>query len=126
DFVDHDLDIRSKEVSEGILSFDRVSFSYPDLDQQILKDLSFTVKAHEKLAIIGATVSGKTTLFQLIPSLYDATSGNIYIDNKLITHYSLPTLRKSIGYVPQTPLLFTGSIYDNIAWGKDNPSHEEI
>src|SRR5699024_6349057 len=89
DLFDHDHAHKSKPITEGSISFDRVSFSYPNVNIPILNDISFTVKSRENLAIIGATGSGKTTMFQLIPRLYDVTSGEIYIDEQPISDYTL-------------------------------------
>lgn len=114
------------KVSHGSITFRDVSFSYPDSDKQVIDHVSFTVEAGERLAVIGSTGAGKTSLFQLIPRLYDAKTGQIKIDHKEIQAYSLDHLRGSIGYVPQSPLLFTGSITDNIAWGKNDATTEEI
>ncbi|MUK88040.1 ATP-binding cassette domain-containing protein [Ornithinibacillus sp. L9] len=117
---------QTQPVTAGKIEFQDVSFTYPTAEEPILKHISFTVHAGEKLAIIGATGAGKTSLFQLIPRLYDTTKGEIYIDDKPITSYTLDTLRRSIGYAPQSPLLFSGPIIENIAWGKDNATHDEI
>ncbi|MFD2045376.1 ABC transporter ATP-binding protein [Ornithinibacillus salinisoli] len=117
---------QSHTVSNGKIEFRNVSFTYPTTDESVLNNISFTAHAGEKLAIIGATGAGKTSLFQLIPRLYDTTNGEIFIDDKPITSYTLETLRRSIGYVPQSPLLFSGPIIDNISWGKDHATHEEI
>src|SRR5699024_505234 len=116
----------STQDTEGQVTFENVSFTYPHTTTEILKNFSFTLNSSEKLAIIGATGSGKTTLFQLIPRLYDANDGKILIDGQPITNYKLKDLRNSIGYVSQKPLLFSGSVADNIAWGKDDASTEEI
>lgn len=105
-------------LSKGRIVFENVSFRYPDALKETLSDISFSVNAGERLAIIGATGSGKTSLFQLIPRLYEPSKGNIYVDDIPLTDYSFKALRDGIGYVPQTPLLFTGSIFDNIAFGK--------
>lgn len=113
-------------VTEGAIQFENVSFSYPTKDEKVLDNISFNLKAQEKLAIIGATGSGKTSLFQLLPELYRPTEGTIYIDDKPLTDYPLNQIRDSIGYVPQNPLLFTGTITDNIAWGKQDATKEEI
>ncbi|MFD1852097.1 ABC transporter ATP-binding protein [Oceanobacillus bengalensis] len=113
-------------VTSGKVDFKNVSFTYPGTDETILEDISFTLKDRETLAIIGATGAGKTSLFQLIPRLYDTTSGEIFINDKPITSYILEQLRGSIGYVPQSPLLFTGTIKDNIAWGKKGATEDEI
>src|SRR5699024_8000778 len=99
-------------IQEGAIQFENVFFHYPNTNQTILKDISFEVHPHEKLAIIRATGLGITSLFQLIPRLYEIDSGTIKIDNKPISHYSLDELRGNIGYVPQNPLLFTAPIFD--------------
>lgn len=114
------------QIEKGKVVFDRVSFRYPGDSKQVLQDVSFTVPAQGKLAVIGATGAGKTTVFQLLPRLYEPTEGMIYIDDVPITAYSYSRLRKSIGYVPQSPLLFSGTIRENIAWGKNNATMEEI
>ncbi|HLQ71153.1 MAG TPA: ABC transporter ATP-binding protein [Bacillota bacterium] len=113
-------------IQEGAIQFENVFFHYPNTNQTILKNISFEVHPHEKLAIIGATGSGKTSLFQLIPRLYEINSGMIKIDNKPISHYALDELRGNIGYVPQNPLLFTGTIFDNIIWGKEHAEYDEV
>lgn len=120
-------DDRSKAKSiSGKVDFDNVSFAYPDTSKKVLQQLSFTVPARTKLAVIGATGAGKTTMFQLLPRLYEPTRGKIFIDDQPITAYSHKSLRNSIGYVPQSPLLFSGSIRDNISWGKNDATNEEI
>ncbi|AXI08812.1 ABC transporter ATP-binding protein [Oceanobacillus zhaokaii] len=113
-------------VMKGKIEYNRVSFSYPDTDKSVLRNISFVLNPGETLAIMGATGSGKTSLFQLIPRLYNPTEGQILVDDQPITTYQLDQLRGSIGYVPQSPLLFTGSIKDNIAWGKTNATKEEV
>lgn len=114
------------QIEKGKVIFDRVSFRYPGDSKQVLQDVSFTVPAQGKLAVIGATGAGKTTVFQLLPRLYEPTEGMIYIDDVPITAYSYSRLRKSIGYVPQSPLLFSGTIRENIAWGKNDATMEEV
>ncbi|HLR40314.1 MAG TPA: ABC transporter ATP-binding protein, partial [Virgibacillus sp.] len=113
-------------VTDGKIAYEHVSFTYPRTNKPVLSEISFTVNKGEKLAVIGATGAGKTSMFQLLPRLYDVNEGSISIDSKPITAYTLDQLRGSIGYVPQTPLLFTGSITDNIAWGKQNATADEI
>ncbi|UJL48219.1 ABC transporter ATP-binding protein [Virgibacillus sp. NKC19-16] len=120
-----DIDQR-RAVTDGKVEYQHVSFSYPGADEGTLTDISFTLHPGEKLAIIGATGSGKTSLFQLLPRLYDLDSGEIFIDGKRISSYLLDKLRGSIGYVPQSPLLFTGTIKDNIAWGKKDATFQDI
>ena len=133
DIVDTEIDLLDpKETGyleggyEGKIQFDSVSFCYPGSEALVLKNLSFTADARETVAIMGATGSGKTSLFQLIPRLFDIESGYIYLDDEELTHIPLHTLRKQIGYVPQEAVLFSGSIRDNIAWGKEEASIEEI
>ncbi|MYL61717.1 ATP-binding cassette domain-containing protein, partial [Virgibacillus halodenitrificans] len=111
-------------VAKGKISFNEVSFTYPTAKDMVLKNISFRVNAGEKLAIIGATGAGKTSLFQLIPRLFDATKGEIQIDDHPVDAYTLDNLRGSIGFVPQSPLLFTGSITENIAWGKQDATKD--
>ncbi|MFF5398790.1 ABC transporter ATP-binding protein [Peribacillus butanolivorans] len=113
-------------VKAGSIEFQDVSFRYPGSGTPVLKNLSFTVEAGESLAIIGATGSGKTSLFQLIPRLYEVESGSIFIDSQDVKNIPLDSLRKRIGYVPQEALLFSGSIKNNIAWGKENATMEEL
>jgi len=117
---------KNAQVKDGIVEYQNVSFKYPSADNMTLKDISFTVNAGEKLAVLGSTGSGKTSLFQLIPRLYDTSEGKVFIDGKEVQSYEMDTLRRSIGYVPQSPLLFTGSIAENIAWGKNNATKEDI
>lgn len=126
DLTNHEGADLNSSVTKGKIEYKGVSFTYPSSKKAVLKDISFTVEPGEKLAIIGATGAGKTSLFQLLPRLYDTTGGEVLVDDKPIASYTLDNLRGSIGYVPQSPLLFTGSITDNIAWGKNGASTEEI
>lgn len=114
------------EIQDGKVEYRNISFKYPTADKMMLKDISFTLNPGETLAIIGATGAGKTSLFQLMPRLYEPNEGEIWIDDRKASDYSFIELRNSIGYVPQTPLLFTGTIRDNIAWGKNDATDEEI
>ncbi|MFF2289236.1 ABC transporter ATP-binding protein [Peribacillus butanolivorans] len=120
------IESQSGAVKAGSIEFQDVSFRYPGSGTPVLKNLSFTVEAGESLAIIGATGSGKTSLFQLIPRLYEVESGSIFIDSQDVKNIPLDSLRKRIGYVPQEALLFSGSIKNNIAWGKENATIEEL
>ncbi len=114
------------QIKQGKVEYRNVSFQYPATEAMTLKDISFKLEPGETLAIIGATGSGKTSLFQLMPRLYDPVNGEVLIDDRPASAYDFITLRDSIGYVPQSPLLFTGTIRDNIAWGKNTATDEEV
>lgn len=126
DLVDHPDASEENMIMNGKIEFQDVSFRYPMTDENILKHLTFTIHPQEKLAVLGATGSGKTSFFQLIPRLYNVTNGEIFMDDKPISAFTLEHLRNSIGYVPQSPILFSGTLADNIAWGKKNATKEEI
>ncbi|TXC89278.1 ABC transporter ATP-binding protein [Metabacillus litoralis] len=110
----------------GEIRFEDVSFSYPDVDELVLKNVSFTIAAGETVAVMGGTGSGKSSLFQLIPRLYEVGFGKIYIDQQEITSIDLAVLRNQIGYVPQEAVLFSGTVKENIEWGKSDASMDEI
>lgn len=101
----------------GEIIFENVSFMYPGSEKPVLQNISFHVKAGEKLAIMGATGAGKSTLLQLIPRFYDVTAGRILVEGLDVRSWDLQRLREVIGYVPQRSLLFTGSIDENVRWG---------
>jgi len=111
---------------EGRIAFNNVSFTYPDTNITALKDVSFTVEDGEKLAILGMTGSGKSTILDLIGRLYDIDQGNITIDNTPIRNVNLHDLRKSIGYVPQDAFLFSDSIENNIKFGNEDATEEDV
>jgi len=115
-----------KTTYNGKITFDGVSFAYPNKTANVLEDISFTVQAKETIAILGGTGTGKTTLFQLIPALYEPTSGKVFIDDVPIADYDIKALREQIGYVSQTPLLFSGTIKDNVIFGKEAITTEEL
>jgi len=102
----------------GDIEFKHVNFTYPGSQQPALSGISFSLAPGRVLGIIGPQGSGKTTLLQLIPRIYDATSGKILVDHKDIKHLKLKGLRKNIGFVSQEPFLFSGSIRDNITFGE--------
>ena len=110
----------------GVLSFDDVSFTYPDAEAPTLEHVSFTVKPGQTLGIIGSTGSGKTMLVKLIPRLYDATAGSITVDGVDVRRMSLHELRSLIGYVPQKGMLFSGDIEGNISYGDPGMSHADV
>jgi ATP-binding cassette, subfamily B, multidrug efflux pump len=124
--VDTSVVAENNTIQYGKVEFKDVSFQYPTSNHKVLRNITFTLQPGEKLAIIGSTGSGKTSLFQLIPRLYDVTSGDIRIDDQSIRSYTFKQLRGNIGYVPQTPLLFSGTIFDNIAWGKEDATKEDV
>ncbi|MDU1855621.1 MAG: ABC transporter ATP-binding protein, partial [Clostridium baratii] len=113
-------------TNKGIIEFDNVTFTYPDGEEPVLKDISFTAKKGETIAFIGSTGSGKSTLINLIPRFYDVTKGSIKINGIDVRDYDLSALRKKIGFIPQKTLLFTGSIAHNIKFGKKNAKDEEV
>ena len=111
---------------DGSIAFDGVSFTYPDTGIAALRDVSFELAAGQKMAIIGRTGSGKSTIADLLVRLYDIDSGTIKIDGRDIREHDLPLLRRSIGYVPQDVFLFSDTVGENIAFGKRNATREEI
>ncbi len=111
---------------KGHIKFDNVSFTYPDTGIEALKNISFDLKPGEKLAIIGRTGSGKTTVADLLVRMYDATTGSIYIDGVAIKNHSLSNIRKKVGYVPQDVFLFSDTIANNIAFGRRAASRQEV
>jgi len=115
------------KVEKGEVEFRNVSFSYPgQAGDPVLKNISLTVKPGETVAILGATGSGKSTLINLIPRLYDVSGGSVLIDGKDVREYTLDNLRGAIGYALQENILFTGTIEENLRWGDENASSEKI
>ncbi|MTD30928.1 ABC transporter ATP-binding protein [Planomicrobium sp. YIM 101495] len=114
------------EVRRGEVVFDNVSFVYPGTTRTVLDGVSFRVDPQKKLAIMGATGAGKSSMLQLIPRFYDATGGTVSIHGRDVRDWSLPVLRKTIGIVPQQSLLFTGTISDNLSWGKEEAHQQEL
>ena len=110
----------------GNISFQNVRLTYDDTNIEALKGISFTVKAGETMAILGKTGSGKSSIVNLISRLYDVTSGQISVDGIPITQLNLDSLRSAIGFVPQDPFLFSDTISNNIRFGKEDASKEEI
>lgn len=108
------------------IDFKHVSFSYPDSEESVLKDISFSVEIGQKIAVIGSTGSGKSTIIKLLARFYDVSDGSIQINGKDIREYELNSLRSRMGYVAQKAKLFKASIKDNIAFGRPNASMEDI
>lgn len=113
-------------IEQGNISFRHVDFRHRDGDEDILKDINFHIRSGETIAIVGATGSAKSSMVQLIPRLYDATAGEVMINNINVKDYHLDELHNKIGMVLQKNELFTGSIIENIRWGKPDASQEEI
>lgn len=113
-------------LEKGTLEFEHVSFSYPGAEKPALSDISFTARAGEITAVIGGTGSGKSTLVNLIPRFYEISSGIIRVNGVDIRKVSQDEVRSKLGFVPQKSILFTGTIADNILFGKQDASHNEI
>ncbi len=111
---------------QGEVVFDHVTFAYPDGEEAVLKDISFTARKGETIAFIGSTGSGKSTLINLIPRFYDVSEGSVRVDGMDVRQYDLATLRSKIGFISQKAFLFTGSIADNLRYGKKNASLAEL
>ena len=123
--VEDAADATELVVTQGVINFNRVSFHYRE-DRGIIKDLSFTIKAGEKVAVVGASGAGKSTLVKLLFRFYDPNSGNILIDGQDISRVSQHSLRKAIGIVPQDTVLFNQSILENIRYGNPDASDEDV
>ncbi|MFC7401676.1 ABC transporter ATP-binding protein [Citricoccus sp. GCM10030269] len=114
------------ERKDGSIEFRTVSFAYPGAEAAILDRVSFTAEAGKSTAIIGSTGSGKTTLVNLIPRLYDATEGAVMIDGVPATEMSRESLTEAVGLVPQKPFLFSGTVAENLRFGKPDATEEEL
>lgn len=131
DTMEISIDPNHEGVTEtktrGYLEFKNVTFAYPgETENPVLHDISFKSKPGEIVAFIGSTGSGKSTLVQLIPRFFDVTLGSILVDGVDVRDYNLKALRKKIGFIPQKALLFTGTIGDNLRYGKYNATDKEI
>ena len=132
DVLDADPDISDPGKPEtvpdgrGEITLKDVSFHYPGTEAPVLQKVNLTIHAKNRIAVMGATGSGKTSLFQLIPRLYDTDEGTVKIDGKDVSTLSLKALRQLIGYVPQEVMLFTGSIAENLRWGKSDATEQEM
>lgn len=115
-------------VAGGIdeITFDHVDFVYPDGEEAVLKNVSFSVKKGETIAFIGSTGSGKSTLINLIPRAYDVSAGHVLMNGIDVREYDLDSLRRAIGFIPQKAMLFSGTIADNLRYGKEDATMEEL
>lgn len=117
----------TETASRGYLEFDNVTFAYPgETESPVLHNISFQAKPGETIAFIGSTGSGKSSLVQLIPRFYDVTLGKILVDGVDVRDYNLKALRQKIGFIPQKALLFTGTIAENLRYGKEDASVQEL
>mgnify|MGYP004645604525 FL=1 len=122
-----DCENSTKKVTDGSVRFENVSFSYfDDMNNLALENINLDIKSGETIGIIGGTGSSKTSLVQLIPRLYDTTSGTVYVGGKDVKSYSLDELRNNVAMVLQKNVLFSGTIRDNLKWGDENASDAEI
>lgn len=117
---------QAQKGHEGEVVFDHVSFAYPGAEENVLTDISFTAKKGETVAFIGSTGSGKSTLVNLIPRLFDVTEGRVLVDGVDVRSMDIHDLRSRLGYVPQKGVLFSGTIASNLRYGKDDATQEEI
>lgn len=106
------------EMPVGTVEFRNVSFRYPDASEYVLQNVSFKAEKGQTVAFIGSTGSGKSTAINLVPRFYDATEGEVLVDGINVKEYTLRALRDKIGYVPQRAVLFSGTVYDNVAYGE--------
>ena len=132
EIMDSDIDIfddeDAKELNnvKGRIEFKNVSFGYNDKDKEVLSNINLSIKEGEKVALVGPSGGGKTTICNLIPRFYDTTQGSIYLDNNDIKKVTLKSLRKNIGIVQQEVFLYTGTIKENIKYGKQDASDDEV
>lgn len=132
EIMDADIDIFDEEDAEplseavGEIVFDNVTFEYPDDHNKVLEEISLKVRPGEHIALVGPSGGGKTTLCNLIPRFYDPTEGSIRLDGRELKKITLESLRSQVGIVQQDVYLFSGTVYDNIAYGKPGASREEV
>lgn len=124
--VEHKFEETGEKIPVDEIVFDHVTFAYPDGEEAVLTDVSFSVKKGETIAFIGSTGSGKSTLINLVPRAYDVSGGRVLVNGKDIREINLTSLRNSIGFIPQKALLFSGSIADNLKYGKEDASMEDM
>lgn len=132
EIMDADIDIFNEDDavelkdSSGEITFEDVSFEYPDDHTKVLSGINLTIRPGEKIALVGPSGGGKTTLCNLIPRFYDPTEGRICVDGKDLRGITLESLRNQVGMVQQDVYLFSGTIYDNIVYGRPGASREEV
>ncbi|MGN1116607.1 MAG: ABC transporter ATP-binding protein, partial [Candidatus Ornithomonoglobus sp.] len=127
DLTDEKAEAKDKHVTEGRVEFRNVSFKYYESrEDNVLSNVSFSVEPGQILGIIGVTGSGKSSLVQLIPRLYDTTEGEVLVDGVNVKDYSLYNLREGVGMVLQKNVLFSGSIEENLRWGDEDATEDEI
>lgn len=129
--IEPDMEIEEKggkkvQEKEDIVVFDHVGLAYQGASEEAVSDISFTVKRGQTIGIIGGTGSGKSTVVNMIPRFYDATSGKVLIDGIDVKEYTIKELRQKIGMVLQKAVLFKGSIRENLKWGKEDATEEEL
>ncbi|WP_434121486.1 ABC transporter ATP-binding protein [Salinicoccus roseus] len=122
----NDNDEIKKVDRAGTVRFDNVSFKYPGSTRYVLRDITFDIKENEKFVIMGGTGSGKSTLLGLIPKMYDVREGDVYVNDINVKDWNEEDLRQTIGYVPQSAVLFSGSIFENLLWGDLEAGESEI
>ena len=116
------------EVRDGAIEFDHVSFAYRKggEGEDVIKDVTLKIASGETIGIIGQTGSAKTTLVSLIPRLYDATEGSVKVGGRDVKEYDLTALRDAVAMVLQKNVLFSGSVAENLRWGKEDATQEEL
>lgn len=126
DLSDENASQKDRKVEKGRVEFKDVSFSYREGGEPVLSHISLTAEPGETIGILGATGSGKTSLVQLIPRLYDVTEGSVRVDGIDVREYSLKNLRDGVGMVLQKNVLFSGTIEENLRWGNETATEEEV
>lgn len=121
----NDGPVTESPIADGNISFENVGFRYPGAKEYVLKDISFNIQGGETVAFIGSTGSGKSTLISLVPRFYDVTEGSIRVDGVDVREYTQDALHGKIGYVPQSAVLFSGTVRDNVAYGKGANDSEQ-
>ena len=121
-----DLTQQAKAETDDVIRFEHVGLTYQGGGEESLTDIDFAVKKGQTIGIIGGTGSGKTSVVNLIPRLYDATRGTVYVDGQDVKTYDPKQLRSKVGIVPQKAVLFAGTIHENLMWGNENATEEQL